>query len=299
MSRRGFTLIELLVVIAIIAILIALLLPAVQQAREAARRSQCKNNLKQIGLALHNYHDVASSLPSAMQMVNEGTSSVFYHGFGWGVMILPQIEREAIYQALNPRANRVGDVRQTAAARTAISVYRCPSDIAPTLNDEYGNDPDDYVSTSNYIAVYGAYDNNDGSSRNLPAGNDAEANGMMYLGSAVKFRDVTDGLSNTLAVGERCYGKRTVFGGTDTYLGGHWLGATFSGVTFSGVMRGIHTNNNSLIEGSNVRSFASWHAGGVQFLLGDGSVRFLSENLDSTIQMNLANRRDGVVIGEF
>lgn len=143
-NRRGFTLIELLVVIAIIAILIALLLPAVQQAREAARRSQCRNNLKQIGLALHNYHDNYNAFPPGALAMNV-TTGVAYKlgdaepsrsnvggGWGWSTFILPFIDQAPLYSSLNPNGNNF-PLNPTALTRTILPVYICPSEASPNI----------------------------------------------------------------------------------------------------------------------------------------------------------------------
>ena len=204
-SRSGFTLIELLVVIAIIAILIALLLPAVQQAREAARRSQCKNNLKQIGLALHNYHDTHLILPS-LAFGHGGASDAPVPAFVWSVMILPGLDQAPLYNAMNPGPTSLQDLFNTANGRTLLqtplTVFLCPSDAGGSLNENRpftkavtGVNPF-HLSKSNYPACGG-----DALNEGAFPGNENT------VSSGRRFRDVTDGLSNTIFVGERGSGR--------------------------------------------------------------------------------------------
>ena len=155
-ARRGFTLIELLVVIAIIAILIALLLPAVQQAREAARRASCKNNLKQIGLALHNYHDVHSAFPSGwIGVTNEQPSVLGASGFAWGTMVLPYLDQGPLYGKFN-LSNPLDASPNRALITQHLTVYQCPSDPKPETfktPDQNGNPIE--MATANYAGVFG------------------------------------------------------------------------------------------------------------------------------------------------
>ncbi|MCG6156531.1 DUF1559 domain-containing protein [Rubinisphaera margarita] len=309
--RNAFTLIELLVVIAIIAILVALLLPAVQQAREAARRSSCKNNLKQIGLALHNYHDTHGVFPilfgrSGLTAPNSCPNQCGL--WGWGAMILPQLEQPAVYDQL-----KVGDVKLQDAVADATSLqtmqngfaaYRCPSDIAPAVNSERevpdssgaggGFQP---VATSNYVASNNSYD----LERDNP-------NGLFVPGqlSAKSFRDMLDGTSNTIAIGERAWRLEqtdlkaaVVFGTMDDSEASSANGLVY--ISACG-RYGINTTTTS-----SDRGFSSQHQGGAQFLLADGAVRFISENIDlnattsatdSTFEQ-LIDIQDNQVIGEF
>lgn len=297
---RGFTLIELLVVIAIIAVLIALLLPAVQQAREAARRSQCKNNLKQIGLAFHNYHDVAGRLPA---------SFIAYNEWGWGTMILPHLDQSTVYQKLasTPGTSYPGGTAAVGfsahmesftppnALSTILPVYRCPSDTGSatvSLNDFYGSGSEPYGRT-NYLAVWGS---------------DAGANGGAPSNGALPwytnwpdipsrgFRDFTDGLSNSFLVGERRSPgtvRGQIIGGNDV-----WAGPVDAGDDVGGNCQPSCCLLNST--GSNAeQAYSSSHIGGAHFLMGDGAVRFISENIATATYANLAAINDGQVLGEF
>ncbi len=212
----GFTLIELLVVIAIIATLVAILLPAVQQAREAARRSTCKNNLKQIGIALHNYHDTYNRLPAGI--TNSGSGGGDRPAWGWGSSILPQIEQTALYDALNVgdtplRSLYVSSATDATKAllQARISVYRCPSDVTPDTNpNDWGHTGTGrpfQVGTSNYVGM-GSYDGVVRAADANYSGN--KKDGVFYFDSQVRFADITDGLSNTIFIAERDGGPAAV-----------------------------------------------------------------------------------------
>ncbi|MBL8818922.1 MAG: DUF1559 domain-containing protein [Planctomyces sp.] len=336
---RGFTLIELLVVIAIIAILIALLLPAVQQAREAARRTQCKNNLKQIGLAIHNYHDVFSVFPPGYITRFPNTIVSGEVGlYGWGAFILPQIEQTNLYNALNVGNVRLEQNLATAngllALQTPLPAFRCPTDIGPALNNfksTLAAAPNWYnrnasstgtdeipIATSNYVMVAGT-----GSSTTPPATpttTTTPPTGVGFQNSRISFRDITDGTSNTLLAGERAWKYGQVMAGAATVVG------------FSASVNLQDTNNGVKTAGLNAigigydginwaatnaahqpRGFNSGHVGGAQFVMCDGSVRFISENIDyrstspnvdmtlhvTSTFARLIARNDGQVIGEF
>lgn len=324
--QRGFTLIELLVVIAIIAILIALLLPAVQQAREAARRTQCKNNLKQLGIALHNYHDVAGYFPSGhsgqtvwMDSCPEGTCGQW----GWGSLILPFLElgntHEGILVGAQTMPASASNATMLAVMQTPIPGFRCPSDTGPDLNDDQkipstgGGGADCTgsscvpVALSNYVGSNDTYDldrdNWNGFMGRVPRL--GPANNPSGVQTAMATRDFTDGLSNTFAIGERAW-----------QLGGVRLQA---GVVFgTNGDTGNHNNQGQVyVMGSGRwglndtcnecdRGFSSNHPGGAHFLLADGAVKFISENIDhnadsavNSTYENLIGRGDGNVIGEY
>lgn len=297
--RRGFTLIELLVVIAIIAILIALLLPAVQQAREAARRTQCKNHLKQIGLALHNYHDTHSVFPSGWIAVDAGVPSAHEgtSGVGWGAMILPQMEQNNVYQLFNS-SRPLTDPANAAFLRSQVSEYKCPSDPQPNffkLNMEGTTTPIAELPIANYLGVFGPenLDDCENSPGNLPVMSDGtcKGSGMFYHNSSVKMRDLTDGTSNTMMTGER----KTK---SDLDWFTSWPGMIAEGEeAFQRVCGSAdHVPNHPA---THFDDFSSHHIGGAQFGLGDGSVRFISENIDGGVYRSLATIQGGETVGEF
>jgi prepilin-type N-terminal cleavage/methylation domain-containing protein len=289
--HRAFTLIELLVVIAIIAVLIALLLPAVQQAREAARRSQCKNNLKQVGLALHNYHDTFQYLPpgwigvTGLQHDVNGTN-----GWGWASKLLPMVDQGPLFNLINFNVP-IGNVANLTPRATGLPVYRCPSDIGPdkwTISTT-GGSPLAELGRASYSGVFGKdeVDLCDGLAAGVPCSSD----GLFFLNSRLRFADVTDGLSTTTMVGERL--TRAATG---------WL-YTWAGVVATGdeaIVRILGdtdvTPNKDLIH---MDEFASYHTGGAQFVLGDGAVRFISSSIDLQVYRNLASRNAGDVVTEF
>jgi prepilin-type N-terminal cleavage/methylation domain-containing protein/prepilin-type processing-associated H-X9-DG protein len=327
--RRGFTLIELLVVIAIIAVLIALLLPAVQQAREAARRTQCKNNLKQIGLALHNYHDVfkhfvygkGGTQPTpGVQPRNDGNYSRL-SGF---VPILPFLEQDPLYKrytSANPSASPPipnGGPAPWAGAdgrwnSGQLAVYRCPTD--PGFNTARG--------INNYAFSRGDYIGVDGAT-----GRDStDCNGLFARSVTYGIRDCTDGTSNTLAAGERCAANFKIGGNASpgiregiltsvaaittspgaclaaaaaisngsNYTNGSAVKGKFSSVwqdgqpeinSFYSILPpnapSCINNNNPNADGDvNLMTASSYHTGGAQFLMADGSVRFVSQNINT------------------
>ncbi len=322
-TRRAFTLIELLVVIAIIAILIALLLPAVQQAREAARRTQCKNNLKQIGLALHNYHDVASTLPPGYMTANH---------IGWQTMILPYLDQAPLYNSVsvNPgfdldytriSSPSTPDVTSVTNVATILPTLRCPSDIGgATFSPVSGSVLNGYAipartwifGRSNYAGVATS------SHPILTAAmvpiwtfGNGYGNGALCDGSKRNFRDFTDGVSNTVIVGERASkystGGRT--GGGDTAWPGIltatsiWqsvslqVGETITPINFT--VAGATQGTPDSLFAETYTGYSSRHVGGAHFLLGDGTVRFISENINNVTYKILGGINDGQVVGEF
>lgn len=308
-NYEGFTLIELLVVIAIIAVLIALLLPAVQQAREAARRSQCKNNLKQIGLALHNYHDVHRVFP--MGLVDASASqNCTVAGWGWMVFILPHIDQAPLYQkmevsskTLNQHRGSTTETVTTEETRTPIAAYMCPTDVGPAINSRRGGH-----AKTNYIGVYGSgmsTGNDNEEPRGYPDTNarSAKFNGLFAGNSSVRMRDITDGTSNTFAVGEVDIADHKVGTTTVSRNGGVWIGnygiSRWGGVFFDArIGTLINANAGTNPAWANTAVFSSLHTGGAHFLKADGSVHFISENISGTTYERLANRKDGEVVGE-
>ncbi|TWT60594.1 DUF1559 domain-containing protein [Rubinisphaera italica] len=293
--RRGFTLIELLVVIAIIAILVALLLPAVQQAREAARRSACKNNMKQIGLALHNYHDTHSVFPPGSI---HGRTQLSMH-----VFILPFIEQSALYDTFNfESASGIGASSST-ASKTKVDTYMCPSGtilVQSGTSDYtmhyYGNGgPKNFDGQTPTYTCSGHSSNNECLTTTLAAHGGYSQQGLFSRNSKVKFRDVVDGTSNTIAVMEISL-TRT---GTGTAASHYRLWTRGSNGTASASFKNVlHSpNSTTYTSGNNFNdvSMGSNHKGGCQVVLADGSVKFVSENVDMNSLRATASRDSGEV----
>ncbi len=297
-QRAGFTLIELLVVIAIIGVLIGLLLPAVQKVRESANRMSCANNLKQMGLALHSYHDVNSALPYSRRDP----------GDTWAVLLMPYIEQENLYKQWN--RNQISYYLQTDQAReTPVKLFFCPTRRGPTdapavsLSGDINNNGaglphvpgalGDYACNagSRTDAGSGALTNNDDSDpNNIPAGR-VPANGPFWKRSAASlltFQNITDGLSNTLFIGEK-HIPRGGFGNPPDsafYNGDH---RNYCTTGIGAPLRGIDSTSTGV-------QFGSWHPGICQFVLGDGSVRALHVSISPTQLEYYAARADGQVI---
>lgn len=366
LKRRGFTLIELLVVIAIIAILISLLLPAVQQAREAAKRTQCKNNLKQLCLGLHNYHDVYLRFPpGAVLRDTTGTARLGNaawmggnkdddSGPPWTVFVLPYVDQANLYDTFSMEGDWVsmpafsGDGSHAGAAfppnfsaqfdTNSPTVFRCPS------NPNYNKDPyfTSYVgvtgggihheppllnsgnTTTNWtgpIAVWGAYD---------PTSRLFWDNGCLPVNGGVDLSEIRDGSSNTVLVGETMYiALNRVYSSDPSTPGAGWhwasgarargtcdaTGACPSSInhsvlsaTYDGINNVAHsyTHEEAIRRGGAVRAhsghmmgFSSWHTGGCHMGFADGSIRFLSENIDTRTYRLLGPKDDGEILGEF
>lgn len=292
--RTGFTLIELLVVIAIIAILIALLLPAVQQAREAARRTQCRNNLKQIGLAVHNYHDVYGMIPPGWIGADLVTNEPYVdgsNGWGWATKILPYLDQMPVYNQINFSLT-VQDALNASPRLQTIPTFLCPSDQNQNKKWMIKDDMDVdicEVSLSTYPAVYGTGELHDCEGQAAPFV--CGGNGMFFHNSAIRFSAVQDGLSNTLMIGER-----------KTKVVDEWY-STWNGYVSHGEEAAVrilgttdHTPNHP---DNHFDDFSSYHVGGAIFGLGDGSVRFIGQNLDKDLYQHLATRNGGEALGEF
>jgi prepilin-type N-terminal cleavage/methylation domain-containing protein len=313
-KRKAFTLIELLVVIAIIAILIALLLPAVQQAREAARRTQCKNNLKQIGLALHNYHDTFNTFPPANIVRTYGASVPPLRGDGWTwhARILPYIEQSSLFQQVSPvmgtDAGGQTSAEQTLAGRTTrLTVFQCPSHPEGSIS----NASKGGYQLSTYNGVCGTTTFNDDQ---LDEITDVgySGNGMFHMNSKIRIADVTDGTTNTLLVAEvqdelKGTPNSNRMPGSDRRYCFSADSDNNSPTDISDYLVGMETDDPINANTRDSSGFfnndgeyaGSYHTGGAQFVLGDGSVRFISENISMTIYRGLATRGGGEVNGEF
>ncbi|WP_417383891.1 DUF1559 domain-containing protein [Gimesia sp.] len=289
-KRRAFTLIELLVVIAIIAILIALLLPAVQQAREAARRSQCKNNLKQIGLAIHNYHDAHTALPLGVRFPNLVSPLV---------AILPFLD-QANVQNIYDFDLGYSDPSNLEAINKTLPVYLCPSMVirraVPTqICDEEGGP------TSYGLSTGTDEQGDDG----LFEGRGGMGTGYMppYITRVYRFRDITDGMSNTIMGGEFNYNLKdytwSSCSGDSSKVGTVRWGYSRWSSAYPGASLGNTGGQFNAKTGAGISLWRSDHVGGAHFVLADGSVRFVSENIDAGTLDALATRAGGEVIGEY
>lgn len=330
-KRRGFTLVELLVVIAIIGILVALLLPAIQAAREAARRSQCSNNLKQIGVAMHNYHDTFKTLPMgytndygwavnylgqnyAHHLSPPPTSDTqtrrYYASWAWSAYIAPYMELSAQHQTLNVTgmwaAQSLVSAESRQVIRTPVASFRCPSDTGKDLNTVGENRPMDMngvqldVATSNYAGVC------DDNSANID-NTQNNCSGVLFVDSNIRLGDVLDGTSNVLMVGEKCLerpharcSRMQVCGAATLFVVGTSNQLSHDNrsncAALGSAARGINWDSpepdcTNLWNAKS--SFHSLHPGGAQFVLVDASTHFISQDFDLTTFRRLAHRQDG------
>lgn len=335
-KKRGFTLIELLVVIAIIAVLVALLLPAVQAAREAARRTQCANNLKQLALGMHNYHDTQRTFPPGVVISNQAA---------WGAMLLPFIEQKPLADRIDyrfpmqtglPTASNLDQIDEP------LPTFRCPSDNAPLqatnqrLTPATGETPHLKAALSNYLACAGSgtllvngvrtgvNDSDSGAAQSSPVtfdGSRTDSGGVFYGDSRNRMGDVSDGQVNTCLLGEHY--SRTCTGGlgeSTTSIGlqapfppdsrnchGYWAYAQdndYSDVLFD-FRHGVNGSAGPSLtvpqgrRAGNEGDLSSRHESGAQVARVDATVRFVSDSADPSILFNFGNRRDGQILGDF
>lgn len=303
--RAAFTLVELLTVVAIIGVLIGLLLPAVQAAREAARRTSCTNNLKQLGLAVHGHHNALKFVPPGFQSYGRSGPSDYSwrdgFGVGWNVFLFPFMEQQAVFDGFvtalktknasyvlyTPIA--VGDIRWdqggNAVYKTILTDVICPSDTLPQLNPHAGKSDDNWPK-SNYLGMAG----NDALHSRWQDGGleyDYEGSGMFFPNSQVRFRHVTDGLSNTLLFAEQSGNQSST-----------WCGVRF-GKYLDFVLKSSHDDwpyriNSPASHSHAIRNAVrSNHPGGAMFCLADGSVVFLNETIAPALYDDLGTRAGG------
>lgn len=303
-THHGFTLVELLVVIAIIGVLVALLLPAVQAAREAARRSSCQNNLRQVAIALHSFEFANEHLPAGVtnptgpiKNVREGNH------MNWIAHILPQLDERTRYERLDFSAGAY-HAKNKYVADKAIAVLRCPSDD-----------------------VDGPYSNYAGVHHDVESPIDVDNNGVLFLNSRITFADIKDGLAYTILAGEKTIDAQYDLGwlsGTRATLrntGGAindavGTGFGWGGGAYGGGYGGEYGSEEGAVDGEEadvveysdpidpadplaVGSFASYHPAGAQFAFGDGSVQFIIEDIDAMILQRYAHRADGEIIHKW
>jgi len=304
--RRAFTLVELLVVIAIIGVLIGLLLPAVQAARESARRTNCSNNLKQVGLAALNYETAQGVFPTGINMWNPNSCSSpqpalppRYEGWSWSTFILPYMEQTGIHGLIAFDANGYNGASSFPATGKFIQGYVCPSDplgnrlVWTDSGKQNGQHPDEDAAATNYVGVADSVDFScDGTWPKV------DGNGMLFQRSQIGMRNVSDGTSNTLLVGEAINGVpgTTAFGKDGQYLGYFWatwnVGDTHNGINFP-LRPGW-----SFTFLANDAGFGSYHPNGCLFLNVDGSVHFLSQNIPAVVLAALTTRNGSETVAE-
>jgi prepilin-type N-terminal cleavage/methylation domain-containing protein/prepilin-type processing-associated H-X9-DG protein len=333
--RIGFTLIELLVVIAIIGILIALLLPAVQKVRDAANRTKCANHLHQVGIALHGYHDINGSFPQGIENPNEQPVADFtkdppkpqgWHPFwSWMAVLMPYYEQDNLYQAADKYAHNTSTnpwfPPQNPALGVVMEIWTCPADIR-TLQVE--NDTGDHLIIG--LTAYLGVDGLQGQDPNGLGGQGGDKSGIFYgygllvrqkyvtQPRSARMSDVTDGLSNTLMVGERPPDQDLIFGwwfagagydnmscsGTgDVVLGANevpyynWIATHYPDSNCVHGQPRVGLQPGTITSACDYSHFWSLHSGGANFLLGDASVRFLSYGIDQTTFGYLCTRNGG------
>jgi len=313
-SRRGFTLVELLVVIAIIGVLVALLLPAVQQARESARRMQCTNKMKQLGLAIHNHHDTYGEFPVGVRNASNpnygnanwctsgGSQARFDTREPWTVKILPFIEQLSMYEifelnaAFTSTSNVPGSTINHQLFAENNTAYQCPSDPASRKT----------WNTTSYFGVQGGGPVELQSCASTSAQRVFYDNGSLYFNSEIGFRDLLDGTSNVFLLGETRY-CLTPEARPDRFHSG-WassakIDAWGSPLVSAAAREQINSDprNGIKFDTLNIMTklFGSYHPGGCHFLMADGSTQFMPETVDLFIYQTLAIRDDGFPAGGF
>ena len=299
--KIGFTLVELLVVITIIGVLISLLLPAVQAAREAARRMSCSNNLKQIGLGLHMYHDSYKMLPTGWRGYDPSDGSPHWFGlpgWAWSASILPYMEQAAIYDTVIHFDQPIHHAINAGAREAKITIFRCPTDIGENTFELKAGDEDNFgasfpikLATGNYIGVFGTFDFHDVCDSGSSTYNGCKGDGTFYLNEQVRFADIRDGLSNTLIVGER----------SSKWAPSTWVGVVTGGQHAVARVAGLacFPPNSEQEEEHYTHNFSSMHPTGTNFLAGDGSVKLISESIADACFRALATRNNGDIVGDY
>jgi prepilin-type processing-associated H-X9-DG protein len=287
-------------------VLVAILLPAVQQAREAARRSQCTNNLKQIGLALHNYHETHKLFPPGWIAVDPATGAQNAHlghsGVGWGTLILPHLDQATLYQQFDPKVS-IAHANNAALRRTSLAVYLCPSDPKEQefeiRNDNGGSpipfSPPVLLPSSNYVASFGTDELMlcQGAPGTLPVQSDGQckSNGIFFHNGNTSVNDVKDGTSTTFLAGERKSNEAQGWYAT-------WVGMVPSGeLAFERILGDYDHPPNDLL--AHFDEFSSAHEGGAHFAMADGSVRFVTENVDLAVYRAAATIAGAEAVQDF
>jgi prepilin-type N-terminal cleavage/methylation domain-containing protein/prepilin-type processing-associated H-X9-DG protein len=326
-SRRGFTLIELLVVIAIIAVLIGLLLPAVQKVREAAARTKCQNNLKQLGLAFHNYHDANGKLPP--QTANNANKCCFG---SWQMVVLPYFEQDALWQSYQNWGGSAGTTQtyeqqsNLLVSSVRLSVCTCPSDIPNTAKSGSFNGTKYFITQHNYLVNVGNVDYSQGKDGKLTDQTTIEntyngGKALKFLGAPFSrkqqftLQDVNDGTSNTLMLAEVNQGQDADFRGLTWWApgSGFTVYRTPNDPRFDYISNGngapgcVTSAQNPLNADCQAQASPDWnvfaarsrHPGGVNVALCDGSVRFVTNSIDWTVWQALGTSQGGEVVGNY
>ena len=301
-SRKGFTLVELLVVIAIIGILIGMLLPAVQQVREAARRTQCANQMRQLALGCLNYESAHMHFPAGMtSQTPYDTSDANSFGFGWGVIILPQMEQSGQYQLLSDISDNLRTPSYSNGTvsynEVVLSTFICPSCPMDELNTQRSNSGNQ-LAKSNYAGCWGdnsIFPGRDYTPEMIEQG--FKTAGVFYVNSKTSMGEIGDGTTNTFLIGER--DGAPILGTTKTRAAALWLGeiARHMNATM-GVVNGESRFVLNQISNNNDGKFSAYgsaHAGGANFALGDGSVHFINDTINTVVYAAGGTRNGGEV----